>query len=500
MSNLSELLPTGGGQNAVDFVASGTLSSGQTVALKSDGTVEAVAETVVPESGGTPAAAASGNRTYNSLFVYHEALGQLIYIYLDGNRYPSASVCTLSGTTITFGTPVITNSNTSEALDALYMPNTESIVIAFRSTTFYQGYVQAGTATSSTTSWGGINSQGTNSLNPVLAYHATTGHVITYYEEDSNYDDTYLGKCKGYSVTGTTMTLQSTSNSLWGGSQAYGSSQAYGICYDSNINRIVVSGIVPVPPFFFTKVPKWNIVSYSGSFSVGANGNAVTSSTSAGRTGIHYDSTSQSVVYNYLLDANPTAFNVAAGTLSTTALTLGSYASLGTTYSASSLVSVITHDSNSGKNIAIFCGGSSPYPIYFRSFTTSGTSITLGNTVTVTSSTGGPPNRSSITAIPNFQLAISYENTTNDRRDYSIGQLSYTSTNNTSFIGITAEAISDTATGAVNVYGGINEAQTGLTIGSDYYVQNNGSISTTSSAVKIGQAISATTINMMDLT
>jgi hypothetical protein len=42
MSNLSELLPTGGGQNSVDFVASGTLSSGQTVILNADGTVEAV--------------------------------------------------------------------------------------------------------------------------------------------------------------------------------------------------------------------------------------------------------------------------------------------------------------------------------------------------------------------------------------------------------------------------------------------------------------------------
>jgi len=68
------------------------------------------------------------------------------------------------------------------------------------------------------------------------------------------------------------------------------------------------------------------------------------------------------------------------------------------------------------------------------------------------------------------------------------------------FIGITAEAISDTATGAVNVYGGINEAQTGLTIGADYYVQADGSLSTTVSSVKVGQAISATTINMMDLT
>ena len=75
-----------------------------------------------------------------------------------------------------------------------------------------------------------------------------------------------------------------------------------------------------------------------------------------------------------------------------------------------------------------------------------------------------------------------------------------TVTNSADFIGITAEAISDTATGAVNVYGGINEAQTGLTIGSDYYVQVDGSLSTTASSVKVGQAISATTINMMDLT
>ena len=52
MSNLSELLPTGGGQNAVDFVASGTLSSGQTVVLNSDGTVEAVA--LGGPSAGTP--------------------------------------------------------------------------------------------------------------------------------------------------------------------------------------------------------------------------------------------------------------------------------------------------------------------------------------------------------------------------------------------------------------------------------------------------------------
>ena len=33
MSNLSDLLPSGGGQNIVEFTASGTISSGQAVGL-----------------------------------------------------------------------------------------------------------------------------------------------------------------------------------------------------------------------------------------------------------------------------------------------------------------------------------------------------------------------------------------------------------------------------------------------------------------------------------
>jgi len=70
-----------------------------------------------------------------------------------------------------------------------------------------------------------------------------------------------------------------------------------------------------------------------------------------------------------------------------------------------------------------------------------------------------------------------------------------------SLIGITAKAIADTATGAVNLWGSINSGQSSLTIGTDYYAQTNGTITTASSspAVKLGTAISATTINMRDL-
>ena len=47
MSNLSELLPSGGGQNVVEFTASGAVASGKPVILNTDGTVTEVAETTI---------------------------------------------------------------------------------------------------------------------------------------------------------------------------------------------------------------------------------------------------------------------------------------------------------------------------------------------------------------------------------------------------------------------------------------------------------------------
>ncbi len=54
MSNLSELLPAGSSVKSADFVAQGTLASGVTVALRSDGKVEAISATGGPASAGTP--------------------------------------------------------------------------------------------------------------------------------------------------------------------------------------------------------------------------------------------------------------------------------------------------------------------------------------------------------------------------------------------------------------------------------------------------------------
>jgi len=69
-----------------------------------------------------------------------------------------------------------------------------------------------------------------------------------------------------------------------------------------------------------------------------------------------------------------------------------------------------------------------------------------------------------------------------------------TQPNYTDFIGITDQAIADTATGAVIVQGGVSEKVTGLTANTDYYVQADGTISATVSSVPAGRALSTTSI------
>ena len=59
MSNLSDLLPSGGGQNIVDFTASGTIASGKPVILNDNGTVTQVG--TVPEALGSQTPFSSTN-------------------------------------------------------------------------------------------------------------------------------------------------------------------------------------------------------------------------------------------------------------------------------------------------------------------------------------------------------------------------------------------------------------------------------------------------------
>jgi hypothetical protein len=79
-----------------------------------------------------------------------------------------------------------------------------------------------------------------------------------------------------------------------------------------------------------------------------------------------------------------------------------------------------------------------------------------------------------------------------------LGSFAHPQTNltSTNFIGTSEGAFADTATATVMLRGGITTTQSGLTTGSKYYVQGDGTLSTTpdSPSVTAGKALSATTL------
>jgi len=68
--------------------------------------------------------------------------------------------------------------------------------------------------------------------------------------------------------------------------------------------------------------------------------------------------------------------------------------------------------------------------------------------------------------------------------------------NNTDFLGISDAAISSGASGSITIKGGLKSGLSSLTPNSIYYVQSNGTVSTSSAGVRIGKSLSSTTLNL----
>ena len=131
--------------------------------------------------------------------------------------------------------------------------------------------------------------------------------------------------------------------------------------------------------------------------------------------------------------------------------------------------------------------------------TVSGDTISFGSTGEYASSFTNE--QSSAYDSANERVVIAYSDGNNSYYGTSV-VLSPTSpvTNLTSenYIGIAAETISDTSTGKVNVIGGVNSGQSGLTTAKKYYVSPTGILTTTAGtpSVVAGTSISSTKIKV----
>ena len=475
MSNLSELLPAGGGGKSVDFVASGTLGSGVTVALNSDGTVEAVSSVSAGFGSLSQWSASPNYRPTTSVYCGNN---KFVVFYTTTSSQLYAIVGTISGTTITYGAEVsigATLGNEDRYYTAVHYDQVNDKVVFFYTNNSNSGYPTArvGSISGTTLTFGtAVVLNSSDAAWGLFVTHDTSvNKFVALYRQGSSTPKVRVGTVSGTAISfGTQLSIGSTDVVMQTGSP----------CFDSNVNK----------SFFqfrtdFGSDIKSYVVTVSGTSATSSALQTVCSGTGGtGYSASSFDKSQNKIILFFNANKTKVITIAANGTLS-----LGSEVTNSANFGSDVRVEAVYSDADSKVYLCGYNSSTNSATLYPA--TISGTVPSIGTLLSL-----------SISSI-SYSCSIAYNYdakqiiatavpTSPQVGKTKIYQLGYS--NSTDFIGITDQAIADTATGAVIVQGGVSEKVSGLTTGSDYYVQSNGTLSTTVSSVPAGRALSTTSI------
>ena len=471
MSNLTDLLPAGAGGKQVDFVASGTIGNVVTVILNSNGTVSVI--------GITGPLATENTVAVTSYTPYNAELNstgdKILVIYRDASQYGVVVAGDISGTSITFGTPVVFYSRSLGWNTLTFDPIQNRFLVVFDgqdniSNPFLFGRVISITGTSI-----GLGAQ-TSLQTFRSAYHKgvydpTSQKHILFFKHINEGTSAYIKYYAGaLTVSGSTVSMGALT-------EVDGDSFDYFPVYDSAAGKVAIFYRPTTNSYLTAKV--CTVSGTSLSF-----GSSTVIAEIYTRDSVAYDPSTNRIVVVYY---NNTSLRVVVGYISSNTVVLGTPSTI---YTGPIDGTVCAYNSSKQNIFIAYRGSSSPNDAFIIEADVSGESVILG-----TSSVFNTNN--------NFLIFAGYSGSTENaivfyrKTDNSAAvDILKASSNYASFIGISDSAISDTATGSVTIKGGISTNVTGLTPNTDYYVQPDGSLSTTTSSVLAGKALSATSINL----
>ena len=482
MTNLSDLFPAGAGKQ-VSFVADGAISAaGKPVILNSAGTVTQVS--AVAAAIGSPTTFSTGNVDKLS-GAFDINAGKFLIAYQDiaAAEYGYCVVGTVSGTTVSYGTPVVLNSATTYNTACIYDPDAQKIVVSYSNGNI--GTAVVATISGTTVSFGTpvvFNTPGNTNYHS-LSYDTAANKVVFAYQNGGAAD---VGTARVATVSGTSISFGTAvvfENAVTG---------YIGSVFDPNAGKVVMVYQDGGNSSYGTA-----IVGTVSATNISFGSAVVYTSASCRYNQVEYDTASTNVSIVYQNEAT-TYGNGIVGTVSGTSMTFGTAVA----WNAVDTNAISTaYNSAAGTTCITYYEVVAKQPTLIEA-SISGTTISFNTKVVLDTFSGTPPTGavSSCFDSTNDSL-ISFWNDPDSTNDGSsiVTIQGYTSLTATNFIGISDAAISDTASGNVTIKGGIAATGlTSLTSGSDYYAQGDGTISTvtTSPAVKIGRAMSATSINL----
>ena len=441
MSNLSDLLPAGAGAKAITATADGNLATGQTVALKSDGTVKAIATDGATEALGSQVVFQSGNMSEFFGSCYDPDTGKTIIAFGGTDTHGWAVVGTpASDNSITFGTPVKFVASSVEYVAISYDTDQDRVLIAYSDKgNGYDLMALVGTVSGDTISYGSATTvEGNDSRYIKLAYSPDSANHMVIYQDNGNGG---RGAARCLTVTGgSTNTVARTNPEVLYNSNSQISSQD--VVYDTTNDKFIVAY-------------RDHGNSYYGGMAVGSiSGTTITfgspASLNAANTNdiaLAFDSTNEKTVVLYKASQDPRSRVIS---VSGTTPSAGSETVIATL--SGSGMNGLAFDSLNGKLVAAFDNEDTSRGQYAVG-TVSGTSITFATPVDFNTDGRVYYNEPSFNASVN-KMVLVFQDKGNS--DYGTAQvLQLVGTNFQDFVGITNQAINNSASGEVVVEGGV---------------------------------------------
>ena len=402
---------------------------------------------------------------------------RVVIVYTDGgnSNYGTAIVGQLDGTAITFGTPVVFESNSANGFDAAFDSNAGRVVIAYDAEGASGGkgtaIVGAVNSANSSISFGTAVAftSGNISKAPRITFDSTNNKVVILYGDPDN-------STNGTCIVGT---VDNSDNSISFGTKAAfetgGTTDYYDITFSTAAGKVVIAYSEPSSSDGHAIVGTVSGTGISYGSETEFDGNAITDKT------ITYDSVNDRVVIAYR-DSNSNIGEAIVGTVSGTDITFGSAVTLD---SGVSTEFAAAFDPDAGKVVVVYRdNGNSDHGTYILG-TVSGTSISF-NTEAVFEA-AATSDLSVVYCSTPSRLVIAYQDEGNSNYGTSIVLQNAATV-------FTRGETSSGATATVQVGGAISTLQTSLTAGQQYFVQTDGTIGTTAASPSViaGTAVSAT--------
>jgi hypothetical protein len=462
-------------------IASGTIATGQTVILQSDGTVKIATQTPsTTQTSGTANLFASYPQ--NALQACYDSVNKKIVVVLaDNTANLNGYVGTISGTTISFGSvSVATSANYIQAVVLAFNPIAGKFIVFNQQPT--NGYLSAivGQVVGTSITWGASTAYN-GGIPSQACFDAASGNILCTFYQIFDTKPYCLAVSLGVSsiTFGTPVALNANASSTY----------YQACCYDSNNATSVVfytvsNGGGGYNLFSRTATVSGTTVTLGTETNIDTNGGKYMSAI--------YDPINQKSLITYLL--------IGYNYLSCRVIT-----ATGSSISSGSRVDIVansyvntwawsTVDPSTGYINIIWSQYTSTIGVFTVVGYISGTTFTFGSSVrqnTIANING----ISTVYDENTKKVANFYYNTT----AYSSALITnFYSTNltSTNFLGFSAATYSNGQTATINVISSTDNNQTSLTPGNGYYVQNDGTLSTTaaSPSVYAGLALTSTKI------